>query len=123
MGQPIRIRFKYIKHEVLECIKEGGQLGACEKFNVSLIALRNWLARPDMVGDENYGGIYTNARSLGSSLWAMQLAYHSAHDKRISLMKRKAMLEREIKELEKEIRSWEWKLTKQPELEPCEVTE
>jgi len=120
MSQPIRIRFRDNKNEVLEFIKKNGQLEACDKYGVTLIPLQNWLARKDVVGDANFGGVGSDYKSMPWSDWALRQAYLSAHEYRIKLLKRKRRLEREIEEAEHDCKKWEQMIVN---LELVEVTE
>jgi hypothetical protein len=108
--QPIRIRFKRIKRDVLKYVKEHGQLDACDEFKVSLTGLRTWLERSDVVGDAHYGGLTTDTRPLGSTLECARMVYFAAHEYRLSLMKQIQNLKRELQHNEKEIKKWESKI-------------
>lgn len=127
--ESLKKRLESIKDDVLKVTAEEGQHAGMRHANVKdYIAFTKWLK--EVTGDENFGLQPSNPGNLRSSYWLAHQAFMSAHQTRLSLLKKVVDTEREIAEVEQDIRRWEWKILEAQrqgapanEMRLCEVFE
>lgn len=117
--KPLRIALKDRTDDILRVTAEKGQFQGMRFAGVrDYIAFTRWLK--EVTGSETYGLRPANPDSLRSDSWTCHQAWMERHTARLSLLKRKADLEREIEEVEQDIRMWEWKILNK-KVQLCEV--
>ena len=119
--KPLRLQLKDKKDEILRVTADKGQFEGMRFAGVkSYIPFTRWLK--EVTGSEKFGVCPTNPDSLRSDSWASHQAWMDSHKKRLSLLETKISLEREIAEVEQDIRLWEWKIL-EAKRTPVELSE